>query len=408
MVVDLDSTNGSFVDDERVKGEAAVAPGSSLRFGDVTLTFEPTDDALGVVKGGGTVVARAPVDLQSARKAAPAPHAPPRPAAAPVVARPAPKPSPSRAPKATAAPKRGPAPPPEKKKGKGCGASVVVLLVGASGAAHSPTGSSPSDARVHLTAAGRTDVGTVRSGNEDSYAIAPRARDLHRRRRHGRPCGRERWRARWRCATSRASWRSVNGSGTARSRIVCAGRFAPPTARSSSAHSPKWTSGAWARRRRLLVLHGARYLIGQVGRQPRVPASRGSLMQITKDHSYVQEQVDAGFLTPEQARYASLQQRHHALRGGEQRRGARIVRRHGEAQGPVPARVGRTHGDARGCRAGRSAAAAGARPQSRWSSSDRRSQPVAAAWTTSRPSWCGWTPSTRPAPTTRWCPGART
>jgi protein phosphatase len=29
----------------------------------------------------------------------------------------------------------------------------------------------------------------------------------------------------------------------------------------------------------------------------------GGLHQITKDHSYVQEQVDAGFLTPEQARY---------------------------------------------------------------------------------------------------------
>jgi protein phosphatase len=29
----------------------------------------------------------------------------------------------------------------------------------------------------------------------------------------------------------------------------------------------------------------------------------GVLHQLTKDHSYVQEQVDAGFLTPEQARY---------------------------------------------------------------------------------------------------------
>ena len=28
-----------------------------------------------------------------------------------------------------------------------------------------------------------------------------------------------------------------------------------------------------------------------------------ALQQLTKDHSYVQEQVDAGFLTPEQARY---------------------------------------------------------------------------------------------------------
>jgi protein phosphatase len=52
-----------------------------------------------------------------------------------------------------------------------------------------------------------------------------------------------------------------------------------------------------------LLLAGARYLIGQVG-DSRVYLFRdGGLSQLTKDHSYVQEQVDAGFLTPEQARY---------------------------------------------------------------------------------------------------------
>ncbi|HUL03027.1 MAG TPA: FHA domain-containing protein [Gemmatimonadales bacterium] len=142
VVVDLDSTNGSFVDDERVKGEAPVGPGATLRFGDVVLTFQPADDALGVERGGGTVVVRAPADDASkaappAPAPAPAPASPaapsPRPPVPPVAARPAPKPAPpSRAPKATAAPKRGPAPPPEKK-GKGCGASVVVLLAGATG-----------------------------------------------------------------------------------------------------------------------------------------------------------------------------------------------------------------------------------------------------------------------------------
>jgi protein phosphatase len=53
----------------------------------------------------------------------------------------------------------------------------------------------------------------------------------------------------------------------------------------------------------VLVISGARYLIGQVG-DSRVYLMRdGLLTQLTKDHSYVQEQVDAGFLTPEQARY---------------------------------------------------------------------------------------------------------
>ena len=53
----------------------------------------------------------------------------------------------------------------------------------------------------------------------------------------------------------------------------------------------------------VLLISGSRYLIGQVG-DSRVYLMRdGTLSQITKDHSYVQEQVDAGFLTPEQARY---------------------------------------------------------------------------------------------------------
>jgi pSer/pThr/pTyr-binding forkhead associated (FHA) protein len=127
MLIDIDSTNGSFVDDERVKGEAPIGPGAALRLGDVVLSFEPTDDALGVGKGGGTVVVRAPAPP-------PAPAAAPSPAAAPPVApRPkAPAPPPPRAPKA-AAPKRTAAPP--EKKGKGCGASVVVLLAGATGIA---------------------------------------------------------------------------------------------------------------------------------------------------------------------------------------------------------------------------------------------------------------------------------
>lgn len=52
----------------------------------------------------------------------------------------------------------------------------------------------------------------------------------------------------------------------------------------------------------LLVAPG-RYLIGQVGDSRVYLLRDGALQQLTKDHSYVQEQVDAGFLTPEQARY---------------------------------------------------------------------------------------------------------
>jgi len=53
----------------------------------------------------------------------------------------------------------------------------------------------------------------------------------------------------------------------------------------------------------VLVLRDGKYLIGQVGDSRVYLLREGTLRQLTKDHSYVQEQVDAGFLTPEQARY---------------------------------------------------------------------------------------------------------
>lgn len=52
----------------------------------------------------------------------------------------------------------------------------------------------------------------------------------------------------------------------------------------------------------LLVGHG-RYIIGHIGDSRVYLLRDGVFRQVTKDHSYVQEQVDAGFLTPEQARY---------------------------------------------------------------------------------------------------------
>jgi protein phosphatase len=51
-----------------------------------------------------------------------------------------------------------------------------------------------------------------------------------------------------------------------------------------------------------LTLFENRFLIGQVGDSRAYLLRDGHLTQLTKDHSYVQEQVDAGYLTPEQAR----------------------------------------------------------------------------------------------------------
>jgi serine/threonine protein phosphatase PrpC len=52
----------------------------------------------------------------------------------------------------------------------------------------------------------------------------------------------------------------------------------------------------------VLVLLPGKYLIGQVGDSRAYLLRDDRLHQLTKDHSYVQEQVDAGLLTPDQAR----------------------------------------------------------------------------------------------------------
>ena len=51
-----------------------------------------------------------------------------------------------------------------------------------------------------------------------------------------------------------------------------------------------------------LLLSDTRFLVGHVGDSRIYLARDGGLRQLTRDHSLVQEQVDAGLLTPEQAR----------------------------------------------------------------------------------------------------------
>ncbi len=56
VIVDLESTNGTIVDGERVEGEAPLAPGAIVRFGTIQTIFEPTDDSVESQQGGGTQV----------------------------------------------------------------------------------------------------------------------------------------------------------------------------------------------------------------------------------------------------------------------------------------------------------------------------------------------------------------
>jgi len=133
VLVDLDSTNGTFIDGDQVKGEAPLAPGAAVRCGDVSTVFEPTDDSVGVEKGGSTRVIEVMTMSPHPPKAAAAPPPPsaPKPApappkAAPVAAKPGPPPRPPKKPKPGAKPPVAQQP----KKGKGCGGSAAVLVLG--------------------------------------------------------------------------------------------------------------------------------------------------------------------------------------------------------------------------------------------------------------------------------------
>jgi pSer/pThr/pTyr-binding forkhead associated (FHA) protein len=44
ILADLGSTNGTFMEGEPVTGEVALAPGTTLRFGEVSVLFDPLDD----------------------------------------------------------------------------------------------------------------------------------------------------------------------------------------------------------------------------------------------------------------------------------------------------------------------------------------------------------------------------
>jgi len=56
VLSDLGSTNGTFVEGERVSGEIALGPGSTLKFGEVAVLFEPLDESVSVRRSSRTQV----------------------------------------------------------------------------------------------------------------------------------------------------------------------------------------------------------------------------------------------------------------------------------------------------------------------------------------------------------------
>jgi protein phosphatase len=157
---------------------------------------------------------------------------------------------------------------------------------------------------VRLLHAARTDVGMIRSGNEDNFAVnasADRGLFIVADGMGGHAAGE--------VASEMAvqtverelqGVRDLDDSSTA-ARLTAALKKANRTIHDRTiTEVDKQGMGTTAS---VLMLSPSRYLIGQVGDSRVYLLRDGALQQLTKDHSYVQEQVDAGFLTPEQARY---------------------------------------------------------------------------------------------------------
>jgi PPM family protein phosphatase len=154
---------------------------------------------------------------------------------------------------------------------------------------------------MRFSCAARTDVGVVRSGNEDSYRMADD-----------------------RCLFIVADGMGGHAAGEVASEMatqLVAQEFRPVRGMSDdelmaqmvgairAANSAIYRRTLQEQDKRgmgttvtVLKLLPRRYLIGQVGDSRAYLLRGGVLTQITTDHSYVQEQVDAGRLTPEEAR----------------------------------------------------------------------------------------------------------
>jgi len=155
--------------------------------------------------------------------------------------------------------------------------------------------------RVQFTCAGRTDVGVVRSGNEDNYLLVPDvAVFIVADGMGGHAAGEVASEMAVKIIADRIG--DVRGleetEASQRIRDAIRDANAEIFDRTLTEHD-KRGMGTTAT---ALVLMGGRYVIGQVGDSRAYLLRDGRLLQLTKDHSYVQEQVDAGYLTPEDAR----------------------------------------------------------------------------------------------------------
>jgi len=154
---------------------------------------------------------------------------------------------------------------------------------------------------MRISCAGNTDVGVVRSGNEDSFLLdCARGLFIVADGMGGHAAGEVASEMAVRIiANELGSLRGMSdGEAAGKMRTAIRKANAEIFDRTLAEHD-KRGMGTTAT---VMVLFSRRYLIGQVGDSRAYLLREGDFLQLTKDHSYVQEQVDAGLLTPEQAR----------------------------------------------------------------------------------------------------------
>jgi protein phosphatase len=154
---------------------------------------------------------------------------------------------------------------------------------------------------VHITSAGRTDVGIIRSGNEDNFLMVPeRGIFVVADGMGGHAAGEVASDMAVRAVSRElGSLRGLSDEEVAeRMRQAIRAANGAIFQRTLTEHDKRGMGTTVT----ALVLYAGRFLIGQVGDSRAYLLRDGRLTQVTKDHSYVQEQVDAGYLTPEQAR----------------------------------------------------------------------------------------------------------
>ena len=154
---------------------------------------------------------------------------------------------------------------------------------------------------MRFTCAALTDVGIVRSGNEDNYLmLADRGVFIVADGMGGHAAGEVASEMAVRIiAEEIGSLRGVpDDEASARMRSAIRAANDAIFDRTLSEHDKRGMGTTVT----VMALLPQRYLLGQVGDSRAYLLRDGKILQITKDHSYVQEQVDAGLLTPEQAR----------------------------------------------------------------------------------------------------------